>query len=324
MHLSLRSTNHHLTEAMTKTILSLTAVLLLSSSLFAQYQIGLVPRQSPDQGVYQKIGYTSIEIRYGSPRVAKREIWGNLAPYGKVWRAGANNATTIEFSEDVTIEGQSLSKGKYAFFVIPKERGKWTLIFNKTAKQWGAFRYKAEEDALRVKVLPNRSPWQENLEYQIESIGFEYGRVSLLWGDVKLSFEVETAYLSLLADLVEERVTKADENIRWVVYIQGAEYLINQEENLEQAGEWLNTAETQSKNIVGWHDQYYPKAYVLGHLYWLKARWLAAHEQYEQAISYAAQMKALEGKYTFYGKENEEEDIDQKLSDWQAALEAKQ
>lgn len=324
MHLSLSSTKHHQTEAMTKTILSLTTLLLLSSSLLAQYQIGLVPRQSPDQGVYQKIGYTSIEIRYGSPRVAKREIWGNMVPYDKIWRAGANNATTIEFSEDVVIEGQSLPKGKYAFFVIPTEQGKWTLIFNKTAQQWGAFRHKADEDALRVEVLPDRTAWEETLQYQIEPIGFEYGRVSLLWGNVKLSFEVETAYLSLLADLVEERVAKADENIRWVVYIQGAEYLINQEENLAQAGEWLTKAEKQAQNIVGWHDQYYPKTYVLGHLYWVKARWLATQEQHEEAISYAEKMKVLEGKYTFYGKENEEENIDQKLSDWQAALEAKQ
>lgn len=297
---------------------------LVGSSVFAQYQIGLVPRQSPDQGVYQKIGYTDIEIRYGSPKVNRREVWGKMVPYNKVWRAGANNATTIEFSEKVSIEGQSLPKGKYAFFVIPKERGKWTLIFNKTAKQWGAFRYKAEEDALRVEVLPNRSPWQEDLRYQIDPIGFEYGRVSLLWGDVKLSFEVETAYLSLLADLVEDRVAKADENIRWVVYIQGAEYLINQRENLAQAGEWLIKAEEQAKNVVGWNSQYYPKDYVLGHLFWVKARWLATQKQYEQAISYAEQMKALEGNYTFYGKEQEEESIDQKLSDWQAALKAKQ
>ena len=324
MHLYLSSTKHHQTEAMNRIMLSLTALLFFSSHLFAQYQIGLVPRQSPDQGVYQKIGYTSIDIRYGSPRVAKREIWGNMAPYNKVWRAGANNATTIEFSEDVTIEGQSLPKGKYAFFVIPKERGKWTLIFNKTAKQWGAFRYKVEEDALRVKVLPNRSAWQETLQYQIEPIGFEYGRISLLWGDVKLSFEVETAYLSLLADLVEERVANADENIRWVVYLQGAEYLINQKENLTQAGEWLATAEQQAKNIEDWNSQYYPKHYVLGHLFWVKARCLAAQEKYEQALSYAEQMKALTGKYTFYQKENESEDIDQKLIDWQAALEAKQ
>ncbi len=324
MHLSLGPTKHHLTGVMTKNILSLAALLLLSGHLFAQYQIGLVPRQSPDQGVYQKIGYTSIEIRYGSPWVGKREIWGNMAPYGKVWRAGANNATTIEFSEDVIIEGQSLPKGKYAFFVIPKEQGKWTLIFNKTSKQWGAFGYKEEEDALRVQVLPDRSTWQESLQYQIEPVGFEYGRVSLLWGEVKLSFEVETAYLNLLADLVEERVAKADENIRWVVYIQGAEYLINQEENLAQAGEWLTTAEDQAQNIVGWHDQYYPKNYVLGHLFWVKARWLATQGQYEQALSYVTQMKGLEGNYTFYQKEKEEENIDQQLSDWQAAVEAKQ
>ncbi|MBX2876981.1 MAG: DUF2911 domain-containing protein [Saprospiraceae bacterium] len=307
---------------MIRTILTLTAF-LLGGPVFAQYQIGLVPRQSPDQGVYQKIGYTSIEIRYGSPRVAKREIWGNMAPYGKVWRAGANNATTIEFSEEVMIEGQSLPKGKYAFFVIPKERGKWTLIFNKTAKQWGAFSYQADADALRVEVLPDRSAWQERLQYQIEPVGFEYGRVNLRWGDVKLSFVVETAYLSLLADLVEERVAKADENIRWVVYMQGAEYLINQEENLMQAGEWLATAEEQAKTIVAWNGQYYPKNFVLGNLFWVKARWLAAHEKYQDAISYAEKMKALDGKYTFYQKENESENINELLSDWQAALDGK-
>lgn len=308
---------------MTRTLLVFLALLLMSCSVFGQYQIGLVPRQSPDQGVYQKIGYTEIEIRYGSPNVAKREVWGKMVPYGNVWRAGANNATTIEFSEDVRIEGQSLSKGKYAFFVIPKEQGKWTLIFSGKAKQWGSFRYNEEEDALRVEVLPDESAWQESLSYEVHAIGFEYGRISLRWANVKLSFEVETAYLDVLANLVEERASKADDNIRWVVYLQGADYLVGQGENLRQAGEWLEKAERQAQDITEWNSQYYPKEYILGHLYWVKAKWLAADNQYEQAVTYGEQMKALAGKYTFYQKEQESEEIDQLLKDWQTASESK-
>ncbi|MCB1037473.1 MAG: DUF2911 domain-containing protein, partial [Acidobacteria bacterium] len=94
-----------------------------------------------------------VTLEYGRPNVNGREIWGALVPYGKVWRTGADEATTVTFSADVTVQGQALPAGTYALFTIPEE-GEWTIIFNKTANQWGAFSYDATQDALHVKATP--------------------------------------------------------------------------------------------------------------------------------------------------------------------------
>ena len=91
-------------------------------------------KPSPAETVSGKAGNATVTIAYGSPSVKGRKVWGDLVPYGKVWRTGANDATTIEFSSDVKIEGQALAKGKYALFTIPEETG-WTIIFNKNSKQ---------------------------------------------------------------------------------------------------------------------------------------------------------------------------------------------
>jgi len=95
------------------------------------------------------INGSKIEINYGSPSVRERKIWGELVPFGQLWRAGANEATTIEISKEITIEGQRLPAGKYSFFVIPNEK-ECVLIFNKVIKQWGASKYSQNEDQLRV------------------------------------------------------------------------------------------------------------------------------------------------------------------------------
>ncbi|MGB5880334.1 MAG: DUF2911 domain-containing protein [Thermoanaerobaculia bacterium] len=108
-----------------------------------------------------------VTVEYGRPNVKGREIWGGLVPYGKVWRTGADEATTITLSGDVTVEGKALPAGKYAVFTIPNE-DKWTVIFNKTAKQWGAFKYDSGQDALRVTVAPKKADFVESLDFEID------------------------------------------------------------------------------------------------------------------------------------------------------------
>ena len=117
-------------------------------------------RLSPKAEVMQTVGFTDVRIVYSRPGVKGRTIWGKLVPYDAVWRAGANEATKITFSTDVTIEGKKLKKGAYSFFAIPGKND-WTLIFNKVADQWGAFEYNESEDALRVKVKIEDDVWQE-------------------------------------------------------------------------------------------------------------------------------------------------------------------
>jgi hypothetical protein len=129
-------------------------------------------KPSPAATATGKIGTTDVTVNYSSPAVKGRKIFGGLEPYDKVWRAGANEATTVEFSKDVTVEGKPLPAGKYSFFVIPTATQQWTVIFNKVANQWGAFKYDEKQDALRVKVTPRKAATMaERLVYEVTPKG---------------------------------------------------------------------------------------------------------------------------------------------------------
>ncbi len=168
-----------------KTMLFKSAVLLifLMSCTFSFSQKKM---ESPRDSVDGKIGKASISINYGSPSVRSRKIWGELVPYGKVWRAGANEATTFTTDQAITVEGKKLAAGRYSFFVIPGEK-EWTVIFNKTANQWGAYEYKEAADALRVNVKTKKSAaMQERLTYKINK-----NSISLIWENTEVPVSVE-------------------------------------------------------------------------------------------------------------------------------------
>ena len=147
-------------------------------------------RISPKAAVIQTVGFTEVRIDYSRPGVKKREIWGKLVPYDAVWRAGANEATKITFSTDVTVEGKMLKKGSYSLFAIPG-KNEWTIIFNKVADQWGAFEYNESEDALRVKVKTEKAIWQEWLSYTINKASDTSAVIRLEWEKIKVPFKVE-------------------------------------------------------------------------------------------------------------------------------------
>lgn len=145
-------------------------------------------KPSPRKEMKGKIGATEITVNYGSPAVRNRVIWGGLVPNGEVWRAGANEATSIQFSTDVMVEGKPLAAGRYGFFTISNE-DKWTLIFNSVADQWGAFDYDATKDVLRVDVMPqSKGENAEQLDYQIEG-----NAVQLRWEKIAVPFTVGAA-----------------------------------------------------------------------------------------------------------------------------------
>lgn len=131
----------------------------------------LMPKPSPAATATGKIGASAVTVNYSSPAVKGRPIWGGLVPYNEVWRAGANEATTVEFSQPVLVEGKALPAGKYGFFVIPTAT-QWTVIFNKVPNQWGAFKYDAKQDALRVPVTPRKAAAPaERLAYDVTPTG---------------------------------------------------------------------------------------------------------------------------------------------------------
>lgn len=160
-----------------KQVLFATAFTLLTL-LSAQAQ----DKPSPAQTAEGEAAGAKISINYSSPAVKGRAIWGELVPFDKIWRAGANDATTFTTSKDISIQGQKLSAGTYSFFLIPGE-AESTFVFNKVVKQWGTYTYDAKEDILRVQVPSQQtSTLEERLVYEVKSDSFEirweYGKAS--------------------------------------------------------------------------------------------------------------------------------------------------
>jgi len=144
-------------------------------------------RASKNGKVEGTIDGVNIVIEYGRPNVKERKIWGGLVPFDKVWRTGANEATTFTVDRNVTIEGKALAAGTYGLFTIPGET-EWTFIFNKVAKQWGAMKYDAAQDALRVNVKPKESEHVEEMTFKIDG-----NNVVLLWEKLAVGFAVAAA-----------------------------------------------------------------------------------------------------------------------------------
>lgn len=142
-----------------------TKILLFSMILVSTMACG---QASPDESAKGTVASTTIEISYSSPRVKERTIYGNLVPYDKVWRAGANENTTIEFDNPVKVNGESLAAGKYGFFIIPTEGSSWTAIFSNKNDSWGSSSYNDSEDALRVDIKAKDTKENvENLTYTV-------------------------------------------------------------------------------------------------------------------------------------------------------------
>jgi len=167
----------------------------LAFSIQVQAQEDKAKRPSPPAEATATIGDLKIEIDYSQPGVKGRTIWGMLVPYGRVWRTGANEATTFEVNQDVLIEGQRLPAGQYALFTIPGEK-EWTIIFNEEAGQWGAYNYDESKNALDTVKVPagNSGQFTELLTFDIEKTGNHSGTVHLKWENVAISFQVEAAH----------------------------------------------------------------------------------------------------------------------------------
>jgi Protein of unknown function (DUF2911) len=168
-----------------KKVIMLFSALLLTLTVSAQ-DPKKGPAPSPAAVAEGKIEGKSIVINYAQPAVKGRKIWGDLVPFGKVWRTGANNATTITFINDVKIEGQALKAGKYAIFTIPNA-DEWTIIFNGKTDQWGAYSYSDKDDVLRVKVKSGKAAaFTERMTFTVDT-----KMVNLSWENLAVGFKVE-------------------------------------------------------------------------------------------------------------------------------------
>tara|TARA_R110000868_G_scaffold61997_3_gene187837 strand:- start:2622 stop:3125 length:504 start_codon:yes stop_codon:yes gene_type:complete len=163
-------------------------LILLFAFTFSNGLIAQEKRASPLVEKTENIDNVEVKIQYGETSMKGREIFGNLVPYGKVWRTGANEATVIEFNKDVKLNEQLVKAGKYSLFTIPDE-GKWTIIINSIWDQWGAYNYDENKDILRFEVDSKKVEKHEKLNINLS----KEGSFQLIWEETSIEFTVSKA-----------------------------------------------------------------------------------------------------------------------------------
>lgn len=192
-----------------------------------------LPRDSQHALVMQRIGITDITINYHRPLVKGRQIWGKLVPYGEVWRAGANENTTISFTDPVMIEGHPLAKGVYGLHMLPAEN-EWVVIFSKVHTAWGSFTYKETDDALRVKVKPQASEAHETLTYDFEDVKPDSAVATLRWEKLAVPFKIAVNVHDIVRTSLPNQLQGLAQ-YNWAGWDDAATYLLTQKYDLEEA-----------------------------------------------------------------------------------------
>ncbi|HLZ40641.1 MAG TPA: DUF2911 domain-containing protein [Candidatus Sulfotelmatobacter sp.] len=214
------------------------SVLLVASLGQAQTATGEtlmlnLPRQSQHALVSQRIGITDITINYHRPLANGRQIWGKLAPYGQVWRAGANENTTITFTDPVTVEGQPVDKGTYGLHMIPGEN-EWTVIFSKDSAAWGSFSYKQDDDALRVKVKPQPAELHDALSYDFDDMKPDSTVVTMRWDKVAVPIRVHVNVNEIVTASIHRQLYGLNQYY-WEGWDDAAGYFLANKINLDEA-----------------------------------------------------------------------------------------
>lgn len=223
-----------------------------------------VPAPSPTQTVKQDFALSSIEITYSRPVVNGRKIFGDLVPYGKLWRTGANGATKIAFGEDVTIGGQKVKAGEYALYTIPNAN-EWEIILNTGVKNGGVVGYKESEDVARFKVKAAKlKTTVESMTIEVADVKSNTATINIIWDKTSVSIPVS-------ADIDGKIMTQIDENMKSdkPAYFQAGMYYVSTNRDLNQAITWFDKAIEQQ-----------PKAF---YIYYQKAKALATQGKKDEA-----------------------------------------
>src|SRR6202140_5728051 len=211
-----------------------------------------LPRISQHGVTTQTIGISTVTIEYSRPLAGTREVWGKTVPYGKVWRSGANENTTITFSDDVTIEGKPLPAGTYGLHMIP-DKDQWTIIFSKNSTSWGSFSYDEKEDALRVTVKPAVAENRDTLAYTFDDMKMDSTSITLRWGKVAVPFHVKVDTMAIVLRSIQNQLRNTG-GFTWAGYDEAANWLLDTNSNLDQAMKWEDQSiliEERFENLLG-------------------------------------------------------------------------
>jgi tetratricopeptide (TPR) repeat protein len=192
-----------------------------------------LPTLSQRATTTQRIGVTDIAINYCRPLVGGRKLWGSEIPYGKPWRAGANENTTISFTDDVSVEGKPLAAGTYGLHMIPAA-DQWTVIFSKNSTSWGSFSYDDKEDALRVTVKPHEADMQEALLYTFDDVKPDSADATLRWAKLAVPFHVSVDVNAIVYNSIKNQLRNTG-GFTWAGYDEAANYLLDNNYKLDEA-----------------------------------------------------------------------------------------
>ncbi|MEO1033201.1 MAG: DUF2911 domain-containing protein [Bacteroidota bacterium] len=208
---------------------------LLSTVTFAQ-NVSL-PRVSQEASITQRLGLSDVTIKYHSPGVQGRKIFGNIVPYGQIWRAGANENTTIHFTHDATVEGKKIGAGTYGLYVMPKE-GSAIILFSKYNKAWGSNVPDEKDLVLMVTVKSETIPFQEWLSYDFTDRGATNLTAVLQWETTRIPFKIEFNTKEIIVDNFRQEL-KGLAGFGWRGHMQAANYCLQNDINLEEAMTWI-------------------------------------------------------------------------------------
>jgi tetratricopeptide (TPR) repeat protein len=216
---------------------SIVAMALMLGIPLSTHAQGLdLPSTSQAAEVKQRIGVTDITVTYHRPLVKGRKIWGGLVPFGQVWRAGANENTTIEFSTPVSIEDKALSAGKYGLHMIPNP-DTWTVVFSKFSQAWGSFTYNQAEDALRVDVKPQPGEMEEAMEFSFEDVKPDSTVATLKWEKLAVPFRISVDEPATVIASIKNQL-RGVLQYSWEPFYQAAQYCVTKNTDLEDGLKW--------------------------------------------------------------------------------------
>ena len=234
-------------------------IFLFAGTLSAQQNLTL-PDASQHATVMQQIGLTDIKIDYHRPGAKGRQIWGALVPYNQVWRAGANQNTTISFSNDVIIAGKNVPAGIYGLHMIPTESD-WTIILSRDYRAWGSFFYNEGNDLMRFNVKSEPADFQEWLMYSFDEVTPNSTTASLKWDKLKIPFKIEIdLHKQIFADMAVQLTGLP--GFFWQGWNQAANYCYANTIKLEQGLKWAERSISINKNFANT----YTKALILADL----------------------------------------------------------
>jgi Protein of unknown function (DUF2911) len=212
-------------------LIAIAAVAALASSARAELK---APLESPRSIVQQVVGLTDITVNYCRPAVNGRSIWGKLVPYGEVWRAGANENTTVTFSTDVKIAGKPLRAGTYGLHMLPTAKD-WTIIFSNASSSWGSYSYDQKEDALRVTATPQALPYtEERLAYRFDNPSATKTTLTLAWEKLAVSVPIEVDTPKVVMASMRNEL-RGSAGFAWEPWEQAAGYWLKNGGNLDEA-----------------------------------------------------------------------------------------